>query len=329
MPMSLRSPGVDPLYADTEGGDELDLNHWIEVLKRRRRLVAVVAGAVVAVSIVLYAITPKVYRATTVIQIERHTNSPLKVEDVLGTDSYWDAETFYPTQYKLLQSRGLAERVVRELRLAEDSAFNPGSNTLLTAGKGTTSTADDDAAMVAGLAGRVLGGLSISPVRDTRLVDISYVSTSPKLAAKIANGVAQAYIDWGIEMRGETAGRATSFLSSQIAALKKEIENNEAKLQAYSRRTDIVALDPTSNVILQRLEALNKDYTAAMSDRINKEAHYQELLNSPPEAVAENISGGIVTQLQGDLLKLEREYASKLSTYKPERPARAAMSARS
>ncbi len=315
------NPAAPEVLQTIDAEEEIDLTRWIEAFRRRRKLLFVVLGAVLGMSILLYLITPKKYLASTTIQIERKIPSVVAAEALMSVESYADAQSFYPTQYKLLESRGLAERVVRELRLAEDPVFNPKQGELVVGGETEEAAATDDERVIGDLAERLLDGLKVKPIRNTRLVEISYQAPTPDLAARVANGVAQAYIDWGIELRSATVGRASGFLSSQIEELKKEIEDKEAELQAYSRSTDIVALDPNSNVVMQRLEALNKDYTAAMSTRIEKEAEYYSLVNAPKDTVADTFSAGLVPQLRRELLLLEQEYAKNLNTYKPEWPA--------
>ncbi len=314
---------VDPFPSDStslpaEGEEEFHLSQWVAVVRRRYRLLLAVCGVVLATSLVKYVMTPKEYRATTTLQIERRVAGIATMENLFRVDP-WDME-FYPTQYRLLQSRGLAERVVKNLRLADDPVFNPGRASLVGGKEQGVSAADDEAALGA-LASRLLAGLEVNPIRNTRLVEVSYRAPTGELAARVANGVAEAFIDWGIETRYATVGKASSFLASQIEALKGEIQDKEAQLQAYSRRTDIVALDPGSNVTMQRLEALNRDYVQAVSERISKEARYKELVAGPKETVADSVSGGLVSQLRQELLQLEREYATKLNTYKPEWPA--------
>jgi len=304
-----------------EAEDEVDLSRWIDAFLRRRRLFVGVTVSVVAVSLLLFIITPRIYRASTTIQIERLTSSVVSLEDVLGIDNYRDAQSYYPTQYKLLESRGLAERIVSDLGLAADPVFNPPRSSLLGNDNPKAITAVDDEQVLGWLARRLLANLEVRPVRNTLLVEIAYVAPEPELAARVANGVADAYIDWGIEKRSAGVGRAWDFLASQIEELKREIQDKEAQLQAYSRRSDIVALDPGSNVVVQRLEALNRDYTEAMSGRIEKEAKYNEVVNAPRETVADTFSGGLVTELRRNLLALEQDYATRLNTYKPEWPA--------
>jgi capsular exopolysaccharide synthesis family protein len=301
--------------------EEFHLSEWLELLRRRRKLLYLVAGGVLGLALVLYVVSPRVYRSTAVLQIERQTPSVVAVEELLGAETSVDAQSFYPTQYELLKGRGLAERVVRNLRLADDPVFNPKRGSLMPVGPAQASTGMDDEAALGALARRLIAGLEVQPVRNTRLVKISYTSRSRELAALVANGVAQNYIEWKSETRYATVGQVSSFLASQIEAVKREIQDKEAQLQAYGRRTDILTLDPASNVTLQRLEALNRDYIAAVSHRINAEARYKELVSTPAESLADTMSGGLVAQLRADQAKLEREYANKLATYKPEWPA--------
>jgi succinoglycan biosynthesis transport protein ExoP len=323
-PAGRRPVAEDELFFAESGGGEVDLAYYLSVLSRRRKLLFGGFFLAVLVAIALYFLTPKEYRATTVLQIERRAPTLAMAGVSVEMDALVDAQSFYPTQYRLLQSRGLAERVVLKLNLAEDPLFNPP--------RGRKSaeevTAADDQRALASLATQLLANLEVKPIRETRLVEVSYVAPTPELAALVANGVAEAYIEWGLEKRSSTVGRASGFLAAQIEALKREIKDKELQLQAYSKRTDIVALDPNSNVTLQRLEGLNRDYIQAVSERIQKEARYKELLSSPDEAVADVVSGGLVGQLRAEQLKLEREYATKLNTFKPEWPAMQELQAR-
>jgi len=285
--------------------------------RRHWKLAAVFCVLGLAGASVHYFITPKQYQATATLQIERRSLTPLSSAQNPWLENYWNME-FYPTQYELLQSRGLAERVVKSLDLMEDPAFNPGVTTARESAHGPT--AEDDEAVLGRLANQIRGGLSVAPVRSTQLVQISYVSASPEFAAKAANGFAESFIDLGVQDRFATAGKASSFLTTQIGTLKKEIEDKEAKLQAFSRRSDIVTVDPQANVNLQRFEALNGSLMEAKKIRIEKEARYHEVTTAPRETVADSLSGGMVTEVRREQLNLEREYETKLKTYKPQFP---------
>jgi capsular exopolysaccharide synthesis family protein len=297
---------------------------YLAILSRRWPAIAVVTLLAVAAFAVRYALTPREYRAETQIQIERRSLSSLtSTQSGINPwlESWWNLE-YYPTQYRLLQSRGLAEMVVRNLRLYDDVDFNPGhASPGSTAAAGASApTAADDEAAVGGLAMRLLGGLEVNPVPNTQLVVIAYRSGKPRLAAAIANGFADAFIEWGIETRAQTVGKASDFLAKQIDALKREISEKDAALRNLSRASAFISLDRNSSVIVERVTALNQDLMEAKGERIAREARYNELAATPKETLADSLSGGLVGQLRGELLQLEQEYATKLNTYKPEYP---------
>jgi capsular exopolysaccharide synthesis family protein len=313
-----RDPYFDGDFQSDEPAAEFHLGDYLSILQRHWRLASVITLVCLAAGLVHYLITPKMYRATVTVQIDRRSMSIGGGAETPWLENWWNLE-FYPTQYKLLESRGLAERVVSNLRLYEDPEFNPGWAHWSSTVEGG-STSELDAAVLGNLGQSLLGGLSIAPIKSTQLVEISYRSMSPTLAARVANGVAAAFIDWGIETRSESAGRASTFLGKQIDSLKGELQDKDNTLQAYSRRSDIVAMDPASNPVLQRLQALNSDYIQALSARIDKESQYNEVLSAPEEGVADTLSGGLVSTLRQELLQQQQEYATKLTIYKPDMP---------
>jgi len=314
----LSAAAQDPFVEAPETESDFNIAEYWVMVRRHWRLVTAISITALAASAVHYSITPKEYMASSILRIERRSLTPMLGGQNPWMENYWDME-YYPTQYKLLESRGLAERVVRNLDLMSDATFNPGAAIhKKEAGK---PTAEDDEATLGRLADQLRGGLTVEPVRNTQLVNLSYRSGSPEFAARAANGFAEAFIDMGIEDRFASAGKASSFLGAQINTLRQEMEDKEKQLQSFSRRSDIVTIDPSSNVLLQRLESLNGDYMSVKKLRIEKEARYNELLASPRESVADSASGGVVSDLRKDQLKMESDYETKLKTFKPDWPA--------
>jgi capsular exopolysaccharide synthesis family protein len=302
---------------ELEPESDFDLTEYLRKLRQRWRLIALCVATAVAVATVQFLITPEEYQAAAVIQIERRTLAPLSGSQNPWLENWWNLE-YYPTQYQLLQSRGLAERVVQHLRLGEDSYWN---------GAAAQRRADDppsalaDEAALGHLADRVRGGLTVEPVERTQLVRLLYRSSDPVRAAQLANGFAEAFIDAGIESRTETVGRASTFLTSQIETLKGEIREQEVRLETFSRDRDIVAFEAQGNVVYQRLEALNRDYIEAKRERLARQARYEELKTAPRETVADLYAGaGLVGQLLREQLELERNYETRLKRFKPDWP---------
>ncbi len=300
-----------------EGGEfarEIHLaEYWAIVVKRRLLIALTIALSLLVTAVVSFLAVP-LYRATTVVNVEKEKGSPLDIG--IGAPVFdWYNPEFLPTQTRLIRSREIAERVVRRLHLETAPAPEPGKK------KPESLPETSDAAEVtARIAMGLQGGIEVNPIRGTTLVEVSYTASSPKDAARIANAVADSYVEWTLESKYRVVGQASQFLGTQIEQLKAAIDERERQLQAYGRSKDIISVDPQTNMTLQALEALNRDYTAAQGDRISKQARYLELQETRPEAIAETISGDLIRGLRGDLLKAEREYAEKLNLFKPDWP---------
>ena len=266
------SIGKQPLRGETglaplEPEGEFHISRYIDVIKRRRLLLIITVAACLLVSMVAYLRTPKAFRATTVIQIERNVPSPLNASQVL--DSYWSAQAFLPTQIQLLISRGLAERVARSLAQPD----------------GGGSVATDSPAPADGLADSetvsraqaLMAGLDVSPIGGTSMVRLSYTADSPVLAARVANTYANTYVAWGIEGRIASLSKSTAFLQAQIQALKNDIQAGEEKLRGLGAASDGLALGSLAEATLSQWEGLQKEHIAAVSDRILKETLYRQV----------------------------------------------------
>lgn len=308
--------------------EPIEWHHYLRLLRQRWQLVAAVCIFTLGASLIHFLITPESYRATTTLQIEQRSSMAASADPNPWLEA-WIGMKYYPTQYRLLESRGLAERVVLDLGLMDDQRFNTAPRQMFEGGDPDDPMSEAaDEAVLAQLANRVLAGLSIEPVKDTELVELSFVGSNAEMASRIANGVADAFIDWGIETRTASVGRASDFLAKQIDTLKIEINEKEQQLQSYGRSTDILNLDPQSDTTLQQLDRLNAEHITALGDRLEKEARYNELKVSPAEALANRESDGLVSELQRELIRLEADYETRLRTYKPEWPEMVDLKAR-
>ncbi|MGA7613944.1 MAG: polysaccharide biosynthesis tyrosine autokinase [Thermoanaerobaculia bacterium] len=308
----------DEILADEPSHGEVHLSEYWNVIVKRRRLITLAVLVAVVVAAVVSLMTTPLYKANATLSVSPESATPFDIAMTQPVFERYNPE-FLATQTRLIRSRQIAERVVDRLKLTENPEFfEKKSGAFQSAGESDPDSATSDR-IVAAI--RVQNGIETTPVRGTDLVELSFTSTSPKLAAEVANAVAESYIEWSLETKYGALGQASRFLSGQIEQLKAELDDKEKKLQAYSQRTDIVSVDPTTNITLQKLESLNKDYAAAVADRVDKEAHFYQLQNAKPESIADSLSSGLVAQLRNDQAKLERDYAEKLNLFKPEWPA--------
>ncbi len=292
-------------------------------LRRRWKLVLLVTLLCLGAGAVHFAITPPTYEAKTTLQIERRTSNALLTNQLPWLDQYFNME-FYPTQYRLLQSRGLAEQVVQDLRLQEDSGFAAPAT-----GDGGDASAGGDRAALGKLANKLLQNLSVQPIRDTQLVEITYRTDEPQEAARIANGFARAFIDFSLRTRSETMTQTSDVLAEQIQRLKDEVVDLDKRLGAFNGKEQTLSFTPEGNVSLERISKLNDELMTAMRDRIDKQARYQELAAMPSDAAASAGTGTdtAIADARKELANLQRDYQAQLQVYKenfPEMKDRAA-----
>ncbi|MGH9365906.1 MAG: GumC family protein [Thermoanaerobaculia bacterium] len=319
--MSKQPELIDQIATVEEAGRETHLSEYWAVIVKRRRLVGLCVGLALAVAAIRSVLSDPIYRATVVLDVEKEKGSPLDISSTPQFYDYYSYEPeFIPTQIRLMKSREVAERVVQRLNLVQNRDLNPQTIGLLRSGAGSESVRQSQEARVRAAAG-IQGNIEVLPVRGTNLVELSYIALSPKLAADIANAVAEAYIDWKLEAKFRIVGQASQFLAAQIEQLRSDVDAKEQQLLAYGRQKDIVSTDPQANVTIQKLEAFNKDYAEAMGDRVAKEARYYEVRTARPDAIADTLSSGLMSQLRNESARLEREYAEKLNLFKPEWPA--------
>jgi len=289
--------------------EEVHLSHYWNVIYKRWKVALSILVVVLFGTFLASYFSKPLYRSTIQIQIERENPNQITIEDLFGIQA--SDQEFLQTQYILLKSRGLATRVIDDQKLLSDPEFYP---------PGIEGKSKKDVDEIRNnMFGAIIGGLSVEPVKNTSLVEVSYIASTPKLAAKVAEGVGDSYMRLTVENKLDTVRQAKDVLQKQIASVKGDLDVLRGQLQRYGESKDIVSVtnDP-NNIVAQRLMKLNQDVAAAQNERRQKQSDYEALVRSSPEAVASNDE--LVRNLGTQEANLQRDYNQKLSTFKPEHP---------
>ncbi len=298
----------------------------LQVLRRRRFVVCLCLSAVALVALVGSYLQVPLYRATATLQIERQTPDILSMGDIARVDYNWAAYSdFYQTQYKILESEAVARASAQRLDLASHPEFavEPAAPSLLSRLRAllpgeSAPSREPDPTLVA--ARQVLSRLEVAPVRNSHLVKLSWVSSDPLLAAQVANAVADAYIQFNMELQYTTSDQASEFLSDQTGTLKKEINQIEESLQRYGESKRIVSIDDASNITLKALSDVAARRTEAQTQLARTEAAYRAILSSSPEALPDVLHSSLIERLKAEYGAYEAQYSEKSSVFKPEWP---------
>src|SRR5437879_2002520 len=271
---------------------EPHLYDYLLILRKHQWLILSFLLAVVTiVAIATFRMQP-VYVATTRIELDREDANILPFQ---GTDPYeamMDQDNYIETQSKILTSETLALQTIRINGLSARPEFS-------------SPNGPSDAIAIGSLANQkrppelaeFLGSLTVKRVPNSRLMDVSFESTDPQLAARIANAHISSYIEQNFRSKYEATTRASTWLTDQLTELKVRVQKGEDARIAYERQNQIWTLDDKQNITSQRLGDINKQLTDAQSERMKKESLYQFAKSGNLDAVPQIQSSLAITEL--------------------------------
>jgi succinoglycan biosynthesis transport protein ExoP len=320
-----------PSYAEVAAGSgeggEPHLLDYVRVLYKRR-WIAGTAFTVVMLLVTLYTFTvTPIYQATTKLLIESDNPNVVSFKEVINEEQ--TKADYYQTQYNILQSRSLARRTLDTLKLWDSDEFvtkRPGIGQLLAGGVASVASLLGRKAPEPGIpdAGETssqskaidafLKKLTVSPVRNSRIVDVKFEAKDPELAGRVVNALAKGYIDQNLEFKFMSTKEASDWLGERLAEERKQVEAAEARLQQYREQNDAISMKDRENIVVQKLSDLNSAVTQAKTDRLQKEALYNQLnsLRSGSSAALDTfpaiLSNTFIQQQKSELLQLQSQY---------------------
>ena len=307
------------------------LRQYLRIAMRWRYVIlGIVAACGLFGLIATLLMTPK-YTATATIEISREADKVTEFQGVDRETSVADQE-FYQTQYGLLRSRSLSERVATQLRLVDDPKFFA-----------MFGISDKDPAFQQfggryGAAGRavrqrvagelLLRNLDIAPARLSRLVDIRFTSPDPALSARIANAWAENFIQTNLERKVQATSYGRNLLQRQLGQLKEKLDESQRQLVGYASAQRIINLPAQSgsdgrstserSIIADDLVALNTALSQATADRIQVEARYQATRSGTPTEALRNQA---INNLRQRRAELAADYQRLMVQFEPGYPA--------
>ena len=279
--------GHYPGYRQAYGSEGFQLLDYWRAVRKRLWLVIGVAVLFTTLAAIYMARKPNVYSARAVVQVDLEQNNPDLVTSDRARPMSNPDPAYFNTQLQLLGSEGLLRRVVKEHNLDSNKEFQQAKvdgsvsawRSMLRAiglasddkKKGDSSSdlpdtgvaSSDEVAEAVRLAPYVdviRKNLGIEPVResratvkDTRLIEITYRSNDPELAAYVTNAVAETFTTMNEEKRSGTSRKTSDFLGKRIAELQSEIKDDETKLLDLKKREGRLPTTGEGTIDLERL----------------------------------------------------------------------------
>ncbi|HSQ25462.1 MAG TPA: polysaccharide biosynthesis tyrosine autokinase [Pyrinomonadaceae bacterium] len=329
---------------------EVNLKEYLFVVLKRKWLIMSLVLVVTSLATIQAYREPSIYEGATTIKIEQKAQSILQSGAggiVIGQND----PNFWGTQLKLLQNPSLARQVILRLDLQHNPTFfgPQGQSSIFASlkrifsrekiiqsptqsGAGTARVDEDtlkdrqltpeEEAALEPYEDTIAANEVVEPVSQTNLVIIRYRHTDPLLAQKIADTLADVFIDNNVERQESGTSKATQDLAQEIAKYQEQIKKKQADIFSYAKKYELPLTDaPASNLRQQRVLTYSSQLLDAENNKRSLQAAYEAAKNSTdPFANPEVQKDERIIHLRQKISDLQDKESALLQKYTPEWP---------
>ncbi len=294
------------------------IEYW-RILRRHKGtwIVFAFAGALIGVLITLPQ-TP-IYQARTSVEIVGLNDNFLNFRQAspVNEGSTTPETSDIQTQIKILQSESLLERVYDKLKVNEKPESQASSR--VSTWRKALNLPEPPPVSVKDQALKIMAKrLTVKHAGQTRILELTFDSPDPQLAADTANTIATEFIEQNLESRWKTTEKTSDWLSRQLDGMRIKLEHSEDALQTYARNSGLVFMDEKTNVSGDKLRQLQQELSAATGDRIAKQSRYEMAQSSPPDALPDVLNDEYLQDTRQKITDLRRQIADLSITFTPE-----------
>jgi len=316
----------------------LDLSAYLTVIMRSKwQIISFALVSTLLVIMVTLTLIPR-YTATATLLIEAEQSKAVSFDEVYGLDT--SKKEYYLTQFEVIKSDSIAREVITKLDLkahadfiakpsftGEAKAYVKGLFPFLNKAEQQQLTEQEiqDLQMLE-LLETFKGKLTVSPIRKTQLVKVSFESSDPKLAALVANTVGEVYIESQMRAKMGITQQASSWLNTRLSALRIQLDTSEQKLQAYREAQKLVDIEGIAGLVTQELEQTSEQLVTARTEKNNLQSinrviseygnNNLDLLGSMPEITSHKV----VQDVKREVILVERKVSELSEVYGPKHP---------
>lgn len=306
------------------------IRQYMRIARRWRFVILGITAACVILGLIATLLMTPQYTASAEIEIQRESNQVTNFEGVERETSIADQE-FYQTQYGLLESRTLAERVATQLQLVDNvqffDMFNVGDEEPGFEQTNGRYAASGRPARQREAGEILLEHVAISPTRLSRLVDLQFTSPDPQFSAKVANAWAENFIQTNLERKVQATGYGRELLERELAQTKDRLDESQRQLVGYATEQRLINLPAQGgadggtaerSIVADDLAALNAALSQATADRISIEARYRQA--GIAGASSEALRNQAINSLRQRRAELAAEYQQMMVQFEPDYP---------
>lgn len=304
-----------------EGGAEAILRRYWRVFYKRRWMILAAVGCCLSLALIATLLVQPKYTSVVTLQVSRDTPNIVDMQQVDETPANTPDPEFYQTQYGLLKSRSLSEAVVRDLDLANNYLYLADYKE-----SGVDNIRSKPLQERLDLATQMVNhSTSVAPVRGSSIIDVVFTSPDADLSAKIANSIAQNFIQLNLSRRFQAAAYARDFLAKRLEQVRGRLEESERKAVEYAQQQGLIKLrsgdgsnGAEQSLIANQLADLSTQLMAAQAQRAQAEAQFRE--GAAGAAASQSLSNMTVGPLRQERAELVSQLTKLQSDFGPKYP---------
>ena len=301
------------------------IRYALSLIRRNIWLIAGIVAGMMALAVAITVLDTPRYTATTSVQINDQSEQVLGDRfDTPSANLSWDIERFLNTQVDILRSRGLAARVARKLALAEDASFFAAMETDPPEPDTAKSAVEERVVSL------LMANTRIDLPQSTRIAMISFNSTDAAMSAKIANTIAEEFIQSSLQRRYDSSAYARTFVTERLEEARLRLESSERELNAYAREAGLIRTRGTNSnaenqnagsVTAASLMQLNEAANNAQASRVAAEGRWNAEKATPLLSSQAVLANPTVQALMTKRSNLASELQDARSRYLSDHPA--------
>lgn len=306
---SLRDPSED-------GTEPAGLLQTWQIIANRKWTVISAALLFALAGFLVSLLQAPSYRARVSLEILERSNAPLQTKPREAEEINFGPDTYLQTRVDLLHSDSLVRAVAEKAAEYRNQLVRQPLNwrALLNL-PDTAGPAPDDTRKQ--LQEVVKTNMQVKPARGTSLVEVQYDAPTPEIAARLANWIAEEFINQDLEVREKAARRKQEWLGHQLEDVKHKLEDSESRLQRYAQASNLQFMGGKDNLSEERLKEMDDELAKAQAARIQKQSQYEATQGNPNESIMQGGQSGAMREYQVKLTELRRELADLSSLYTP------------
>lgn len=277
------APVFTPMSLQFSGEQKMALlDSWRAIAKQKWVILGLGMASLVVAGGIAFSL-PAIFQSTATVMIEPVQAKVVNIEEVYG--GMGQAREHFQTQVEILKSRDVALKTIKALKLWQHPDFDPTKakesmtwQIKQSLGLGKPEPEWNEDTLAEAVLDKFQDALSVSPVRLSQLVKLSFESTSAELSQKVVSTHAEQYINSDREARFTLTQQASTWLQERVSGLRQKLDQSERALQAYRDSQGLVNLGGSAQSIDgQRISNVSTELVAARVRRAEIEGVYKDI----------------------------------------------------